>query len=227
MFGQPAQTSRRESPLMQGRGLEHYKLYCLISSRMSPLMQGRGLELSTFTGAAGEILSPLMQGRGLELVPRDIGACPQGRRPSCRGVDWNTYNIATGQAFLVAPHAGAWIGTRAFLPKVVRLKSPLMQGRGLERRHPQGGPLGRESPLMQGRGLELVILCRAFRIRAGRPSCRGVDWNSPWRLRMRKACRRPSCRGVDWNKVQWDNLMTALGVAPHAGAWIGTSVDCR
>ena len=141
-------------------------------------------------------------------------------RPSRRGVDRNLMPSAKALDESVAPHAGAWIETRARSSPTAASASPLTQGRG-SKRQPEHEPA--------------IRLCR--------PSRRGVDRNSHDEVcdvprtvaphagawietgtrpeADRSGAGRPSRRGVDRN-VQL-HLGPDLGmVAPHAGAWIET-----
>ena len=169
-----------------------------LSRRESPLMQGRGLELVQPTEQRPGDGRPSCRGvdwnlDGLALAARRTG------RPSCRGVDWNTFSATIPAASIVAPHAGAWIGTRFSRAAITPW-----------RRRPSCR--GVDWNIQETSGATIDI---------GRPSCRGVDWNYAGETLLSMAIvaphagawigtvipmiarqandRRPSCRGVDWN----------------------------
>src|SRR6516225_9661564 len=100
----------RQSPLAQGRGLEPLRRRAHQARSLSPLAQGVDWNSTISLSAASPSMSPLAQGRGLELQ-RDRLYFPMTCRPSRRGVDWNNPMPGLGGTRLVAPRAGAWIGT--------------------------------------------------------------------------------------------------------------------
>ena len=122
---------------------------------------------------------PLAQGRGLKLV--DDPTATKGD--------------------LVAPHAGAWLGTRLLTNQIPARRVAPHAGAWIGTRCSRWG------------------LCRS----RGRPLRRGVDWNNGDAQAFNADfAGRPLRRGVDWNMTQVTSSYCIL-VAPHSGAWIGTA----
>ena len=119
-------------------------------------MQGRGSEP---LNAGGNVQNPRVAphaGAWIGTTAAPSASSGQGRRPSCRGVDWNKDKEKARRVGDRRPSCrGVDWNPKDKSRDESDEKSPLMQGRGLE--HPKIRQFRAEavSPLMQGRGLEL------------------------------------------------------------------------
>ena len=147
----------------------------------------------------------------------------RGHRHSPRGgVDRNVAKLIEGNHALVAPHAGAWIETPRRAPASWPRSSLPTRGRGSKRlgilkvlRSSRSLPTrGRGSKLGHDRGLCL---------RGSRSPRGGVDRNFMILIVRRKSGGRSPRGGVDRN-LDKESFPQTPFVAPHAGAWIETSV---
>ena len=140
----------------------------------SPLTQGRGLKRQLDDSGNLQQMSPLTQGRGLK----------------------HNGDRFFRPALLVAPHAGAWIETWVWSPKIHGKKVAPHAGAWIETWRRDGVSPRIKSPLTQGRGLKLVC-CRAGHYAYVAPHAGAWIETPNMRAAQTTNGRRPSRRGVD------------------------------
>ena len=144
-------------------------------------------------------------------------------RPSRRGVDWNHCVRSDQWASIVAPHAGAWIGTRghpapgSFPARVAPHAGAWIGTATIASRRcrtPVAPHAGAWIGTHSGR--------RTRRAQRRRPSRRGVDWNHRRLRHLLSRMRSPLTQGRGLERRAARGASFPCRVAPHAGAWIGT-----